>query len=203
MSILVKDCFHWIGFHIVDQLLTDGYKVKGIQTAFSEKTAHLSMFFDRHSHFSLIEDGAACEADTALLINQHTTDGINASRIMMIDEHVDIETLTASQIAIQQPLLFGEWMPIYEGGCYYLNDHISFDSFRFRKQAIYIRDFTKVIVDLLKQNNLPNVINMQADKSDSTLGLTLDNTYHIQDNTPIENKLQDVLKHHKQFKHYY
>src|SRR5690625_5291106 len=203
MSILVKDCFHWIGFHIVDQLLIDGYEVKGIQTSSSKKTAHLSMFFDRHSHFSLIEDETACETDTALLINQHTTDGINASRFMMIGEHVDIEALTADQIAIQQPLLFGEWMPIYEDGCYYLNDHIPFDSPRFHEQAIYIHDFTKMIVALLKQDNLPNVINMQTVKNDSILGLTLDNTYHIQDNTPIENKLQDVLKHHKQFKHYY
>src|SRR5699024_4174874 len=122
MSILVKDCFHWVGFHIVDQLLMDGYEVKGIQTSSSKKTDHLSMFFDRHSHFTLIEDVAACKTDTALLIMQHTKDSINASRMMMISDLLDIEALTADQIAIQQPLLCGIWMPIYEDGCYYLND---------------------------------------------------------------------------------
>src|SRR5699024_11371141 len=104
---------------------------------------------------------------------------------------------------IQYPLLYDIWNDIYEDECYYLNDHIPYDSPIIHEQAIYIHVFTKMIVAFLKQTNLPNVINMQTNKNDSTLGLTLDNTYHIQDNISIENKLRDVLKHYKQFKHFY
>src|SRR5699024_12111682 len=79
--------------------------------------------------------------------------GVQTCALPIFGEHLDIEALTADQIAIQQPLLFGKWMPIYEDGCYYLNDHIPFDSPRFHEQAIYIHDFTKMIVALLKQRS--------------------------------------------------
>lgn len=203
MSILVKGCFNWIGFHIVDHLLKEGYEVKGIQTTSSKQSTHLSYFFDRHTGFSLIDDKESQHVQTALLVNESGSDVINASRTIVVSEQPDLENMKDHQIVIKQPLLFGEWMPIQDNGCYYLNEYIPFDSVKFREQAIWIHDFTKKIVTLLAKKALPQIINVERNQNGAFSGLTLDNTFHIQDNTPIDSKVEDVLDHYKRFNQYY
>lgn len=204
MTVLVQNCFHWVGFHIVNQLLEDGYTVKGIDFSTEQASDHLSMFFARHASFSLIEPNVDESFNVSIVINSpQYADNIDATHHIVIDETNRQLIEHVNSTYIKQPLLFGKWMPIRDKGVFYCNNHIAFDSEAFLENAIYINDFTKMISQLLKKRDIPTFLDVQYDKIEESPTLILDNTVYIRDNTPIERKIEEVLTHYKQFEKYY
>lgn len=123
MTILVAPCFHWIGFHLVEELLNEGEEVVGMQKINTEKEENLALFLGRNSSFIHTD-----EIDNF--------EGVPFSSILTTDKYALTETLTTLEAknyfyltrgsetgsvkkdwtVINRPLLFGEWMDREEEG---------------------------------------------------------------------------------------
>lgn len=192
MSILVVNCGHWIGYHIVDDLLESDFQVDGI--SISPNTEDLLMFFERNSSFTLTEDPEEKQYDTSIIVGNHGEEyNINAKRIFGIQHKSD---KLSKFVSIHTPFLFGEWMPMDENGCYRNKEYISFESDWFKENAIYIKDFTKVLIQLVETTTVPRNIDLKHGKS-SGMGI------YVTKQENIENKIEQVRKHYKLYRHLY
>jgi len=203
MSFLVTNCFEWVGFHMVNQLLEKGYEVDGIDeetTAFKE---HLSMFLGRNSAFRLKTRDELTSYDMAIVIGEDPcTEVLKARKMMNISCNKIQAKRKASMTTIHVPVLFGEWMPMNERGMYVGNQFISFDSAQFLSEAVYIKDFINGLFQWMQANDLPSSLEVKSKDSESR-AVKLDNTVYIHDNERTEDKLKKVLNHYRNYQHFY
>lgn len=197
MKVLVVNCLDWIGFHLVNQLLEKGYKVDGLHTLVSKKREHLSMFLGRNSSFLLMKSIEMIEYDVCFIIGAYEEIEEIKSKHLIHMKHEPIDQIgTGTRLEIQMPLLFGEWMPMNNGGMYDNGTYIPFESKDFLSEVVYINDFTK---------NLLQWITAIRDQSNTKeiAKISFENMPSPQEYTYIKNKLQIVLTHYEQFKDYY
>src|SRR5699024_7100614 len=112
MTVLVMNCNHWIGFHLVDRLLEMEYEVNGVLN--EEENDDLTLFFGRNSQFSLVSSIENIIYDTCFIIGEIKEDRkVKANQIIVVDEHHQLKaTDNPNAHIVRPPLLFGEWMPI-------------------------------------------------------------------------------------------
>lgn len=202
MAILVADCNSWIGYHVVNELLENDYKVHGINSERGNDT--LSMFFGRHSLFTFVNAGERKVYDAAIIIGDGTEIGeIETSRFVILSNSNRKLPEYKNKIIIKTPLLFGEWMPMNEKGFNRNNELIAFDSDLFHAEAVYIKDFTKGLIQWLQTPSLPRVLEVKSAKEKEKKNLKLENSVYIRDNVPISEKLKLVQDHYHQYKDSY
>ncbi|OZU90637.1 hypothetical protein CIL03_05730 [Virgibacillus indicus] len=199
MSFLVAGCNHWIGFHIVNELLEEGYTVAGILN--EDGNENLPLYFGRNSSFSMVKADSMNNYDTAIIIDEiQSTENIQADRIVKIGGTiVNNEKVTLIKI----PLLYGEWMKMNEKGMFRDKAFIPFDSDDFEEKAIYIKDFTNGLIQWLKFGKLPPHLHVISAKNNEKEGVKLENSIYLRDNRPNKEKLMPVLDHFKKFKELY
>jgi len=199
VNVLVKNCFHWVGFHVVNRFIMNGYHVDGIHYPNSFQKDYLSLFLGRNSNFSLVDQGTGIY-DLAITINTAET----ASSRNKENGYEELTIEQGSQLTtIFTPLLFGEWMQMNEEGIYISDEHVLFRSNLFLDQAVYIKDFTQDLYQLVKTTNLPSTIDMSTKTNLKKEDKKLDNTIFIRDNIPIRSKLEHLLAHYEKFENYY
>ncbi|WP_217585941.1 hypothetical protein [Lentibacillus saliphilus] len=201
MCVLVENCFHWVGYHLVQQLLDDNEEVDGIDDQRTLKQVHLAMYVARHAQFQLLQNPEINWEERQYSI--HIT--VDTSVEVLETKPNGALTLTTSSQdtstsdTIELPLLFGEWMPMTEDGMYRENgDWIGFQSEQFANEAVYVVDFMKVLVHCIKKNLLDSTSSSSENRNKS-----LAKCVKIQDNSPMNTNLETVKAHYIQHKTYY
>ncbi|SDQ88365.1 hypothetical protein [Virgibacillus salinus] len=189
MLFLVENCFQWVGFHIVNCLLENGYKVDGIDDLSSDKKKHLSMFVGRNSSFQHIFS--------------YKRDATYDSSIKITENQLDLTLQQNTSHLIKLPILFGEWMPMKINGMYHNNSFIPFDSDIFLNEAIYIGDFMKSLTQWIKSSQLPEILEVKSINNKQSEEIKLENSVYIRNNRTIEENLKMVIKHYEKFEDVY
>ncbi|SET14986.1 hypothetical protein SAMN05216389_10655 [Oceanobacillus limi] len=203
MSFLVVNCFHWIGYHLVNYLLDNGNKVDGLDKLDTTKKDNLSMFIGRNSQFTFVEEQALANYETAIVIGDTSLiSNISASRILLIGDS-NYHSSSNNIVQINTPILIGEWMPMTEDGCYYKDQFISFESNRFLTEAVYIEDFLTAMLQWVESSNLPSQIDVFARKKTNKESLKLENCLYIRDNVSIEDRLNKLKEHFRRYNKLY
>lgn len=192
MNIFVQDCFHWIGFHIVNRFITNGYSVVGKHAHMTERAEYLSFFLGRNSLFKLVDDRQV-NSDVSIIVNDN-----KAHMELVVTNEKKLKITT-----INTPLLFGKWMPMNETGIFMNQKNISFDSKKFVTQAVYMDDFTKILIQCLESSLLPSSLDIYSKGYKSNKYIKLANSLYIRDNIPIEKKVNRLKDHYQKYKSYY
>lgn len=202
MSILVINCFHWVGFHIVNGFLENGEEVDGIDFNPSDETEHLSLFIGRNSQFQQVDLDVRKEYDTTIIVGDaNRLDKVKSKQFIKINGNKKLEKGNRSFITnIRVDLLFGKWMPMDERGVYNNGQHIPFDSDLFLTQAVYIEDFVQWLLNCVDIPSLPQSLTLQSRHYQPDRHEKLENTIYLQDNTPIKEKIETVVTHYQKFK---
>lgn len=197
MEALVLNVTNWIGYHLADCLLKEGYQVKGVKG--EEENDHLMDFFSRNSEFEWVDlpsrgsfplvfcpgdppDSADIEAEQFYLINSKG------------------EQLGTHGTTVQVPYLFGEWMPLTEEGFYYNEKKIEFSSEEFKNNGLYIGDFLQLILTWVVETPPSDRILLFPARNTEKQVKKLEKTFPVEENVPIEESVQQVISHYKQFK---
>lgn len=189
MLFLVENCFQWMGFHLVNCLLENGYKVDGVDDLSSDKKDHLSMYIGRNAsfqHLSSLKRGTNYD-----------------SSINITDNEIVLTMEQNTSHRINLPILFGEWMPMKRDGMYHRNTFISFDSDIFLNEAIYIGDFMKSLIQWVKSSQLPEILEVKSINNKQNEEIKLENSVYIRNNITIEENLKMVRKHYEKFEKLY
>lgn len=195
MRILVADCSHWVGFHITNALLENGYQVVGVKG--KNKNEHLEMFFARNSNFTFTEANTKTNYDAAVIAGRdRMPEVVEAERAFVINGS---QRKNPDVVPICIPYLFGEWMPMQEEGFYQGEEFISFASQEFREGAVDIKDAAKGLLQLLNTNKLPVEIILNPSRKDEKL----ENLLFLRNNRRIERSLKSLQSHYQQYKELY
>ncbi len=189
MLFLVENCFHWMGFHLVNCLLENGYKVDGVDDLSSDMKEHLSMYVGRNASFQHL---SSPERST-------TYDRL----INITDKELILTIQPNTSHRINLPILFGEWMPMKKDGMYHQKTFISFDSDIFFNEAIYIGDFMKSLIQWVESSQLPEILEVKSINNIQSEEVKLENSVYIRNNITIEENLKVVIKHYEKFKELY
>ncbi|TRM11909.1 hypothetical protein FH966_09545 [Lentibacillus cibarius] len=187
MKYAVQNCFHWIGFHIVNYLLEKGYRVDGMDDITTDKKEHLSMFVGRNELFRHVPYSRA-------------TDSYDVT--MFVDDYC-LKLNTHAPVTIQLPLLFGEWMPMNDKGIFVQNEFISFDSKQFLRQAVYIDQFLNSMQQWIHATRMPAELVVRSERDKDAGGERPENLLHIRSNETVEEYIQLVKAHYARFKDFY
>lgn len=204
MTYLVVNCNDWLGFHIVNTLLENDFNVDGIED--QNKNDHLSMFFGRNSSFSFVDSTVKRKYDTVIYTgDEDELKGIQSERKVFIsDNNTGIKgTSKKSEVYINTPFLFGEWMPMDEKGVYRNQEYIPFESELFKTTAVYINHFTKGLVQWLKTPELSQVLEVKSAKQTDKDDVKFENSIYLRDNIPIMEDVKKVLDHYQLYKDIY
>lgn len=195
LEVLVINYTHWVGYHIVEALLSEGYKVYGLV----EETGNenLADFFVRNSSFYSIEKPREEKYELIISIGSENQQILSrANRIYFINQETANDD---KNYLIQAPYLFGEWMPMDEQGFYYQEERIDFSSELFQSEGIYIDDFINLLINWL--NNPPNLreIRLERKKNMGNQAVKLDKSFFVHENVPIGEKIRAVVTHYNKF----
>ncbi|WP_162985638.1 hypothetical protein [Virgibacillus halodenitrificans] len=197
MTQLVAFCNDWIGFHIVNDLLEHGYKVNGIED--TTKDDMLTMFFGRNSSFQIVNSETQKSYEHAILTNSNRKPNeMNAEHILVINPDEN-RSRSPNEIFIFAPLLYGEWMPMNKQGILHGKEIIPFDSTRFEQDAIYIKEFTKLLIQWMKGNKTSSALYVKTKETKKREKEKLENSIYIRDNIPKEKRIEQVIKHYEQY----
>lgn len=188
MKIFVQDCFQWIAFHIIEQLIDNGYTVYGKHEAVTSQAEFLSSFLGRNSLFHYVNDDQGTY-DMKLTLTQ--------------DKLIMTQQQDQGRITMRLPILFGEWMTMDKSAIIIDGKRLAFSSSIFLKEAIYIHDFVQGINQWLNSSYLPEDFVVFSTRSDQKEDIKLDKTIYIRDNIPIEYRLEQLLVHYQKYKDIY
>ncbi|MGJ9459371.1 hypothetical protein [Oceanobacillus sp. CF4.6] len=207
MPVLVVNCDDWLGYHIVNKLLEQGYKVDGIVHADrnDEPDEDLTMFFGRNSSFSMIPADKEKKYNIGIIAGDY--DGkINQKieKLIVINpdkkEQRSMVNYTTSCTMIKAPLLFGEWMPMNEKGVFHKNEFIPFTSGKFKESSLYVQDFTKGLLQWMKVPNLPSELHIYSSNHKKEVNTKLDKNIYLRDNISNRDHVKTVIEHYVLFK---
>lgn len=187
MEVLVLNVTNWIGYHLTEHLLQQGYEVKGVKAALGSE--HLGEFFARNSNFEWISEHTEktfqigiCALESPDLANYEL------EQLFLINS--DTKSFNQATV-IHAPYLFGEWMPLEVDAFYE----------QFIEEGIYIEDFLAVFTPLLQAQSRPDEICFRpARKKEDKI---LEKYLPVHENSSIEEKIEQVLLHYEQFQELY
>lgn len=200
MTICVKNCLNWIGFHIVNRLLEDGCQVDGIVGLNADREEDLSMMLGRNSLFSLYNENQIKQIEYTDMIILDEINQRSIPSIQLYDIRKNMEGPTISNIKL--PLLFGEWMPMDDNGVYVNDQYIEFDSDKFREEAIYIDDFMGCLIQWMKVPEPPQFIFLTKDKDLRTDVKPFEQQMYIRESSTIGDQIINLKKHYHKIKNF-
>ena len=199
MEVLILNVSNWIGYHIADRLLQEGYVVKGMEG--KESNHHLVDFFSRNSNFELITSRAdtvfplaICPGEVLKRVECHY------DQLIQINGKADP---SADGVAIHIPYLFGEWMPMTEEACCIGGNHVRFSSQEFLEEGVYIKDFLEFLLGFLESPSASREIFVKSARNQSLKGKKLEKTFLVDENISIEENLNRVKEHFRKFQALY
>lgn len=160
LRVFVTPHNHWIGYHIVTELLDAGCQVDGKRD--NQIDSGLEDFFGRNSHFQET-DQVTNSYDLAIVINHHSeiTDLPQyTKKILHIYTDANGHKISnyADTTVISAPYLIGEGMEMNENGLIADGRLLSFADKEWQNKAIYIKDFLNVLMQWIKMTHLPKLI---------------------------------------------
>lgn len=179
----VINCNHWIGYHVINELLENDYPVKGIVQP--DYPDDLLMFFGRNSSFS-ITDSIADITKPVIIIGKYN-EKIPEGNIYWINPP-ELEKAPHMNI-IRVPMLFGEWMPMNENGCYIGKEFISFQKLKKEENALYVKEFAKMLLPFIQGKSKENLFQKEE-------------PFRIAP-SKLEKQIENVIKHYQLFKSFY
>ncbi|WP_163972171.1 NAD(P)-dependent oxidoreductase [Oceanobacillus halotolerans] len=191
MNVMVENCYQWIGFHLVNQLLEESHHVYGIGKRDTDKEEFLAMFFARNDLFTPVTVERGLDEDMRITVKEMD------QRIVIIDQ------IARHEQNVTFPLLFGEWMSMDENGIYNKGEYIPFDSNYFKEEAVYIKDFCKELLEWIQIHYKPDTILVKSARARSDNGVTLENSIYLRDNRPIDEQIKIVRDHYKRYQPFY
>ncbi|MDL4842913.1 Rossmann-fold NAD(P)-binding domain-containing protein [Aquibacillus rhizosphaerae] len=212
---LVLGCYHWIGFHITNKLLKEGYHVIGFDEGDAEKEDELSMFFGRNSLFTKLDNkedivkGYKSKKFNACfnLLDQKSVEGLLRMKVGRWFQLGTPNKLNLNnKIVIDLPLLFGEWMPRKKSGFIYGKDFIYFNSGDFKRKALYIEDFVDAIFQLVQSSHIPSHIQLKPFKENNQghQGERIEyQTIFVREGEHVDQRLEKIKTHYEQFHSFY
>ena len=194
MTVLVMNCNHWIGFHLVDRLLEMEYEVNGVLN--EEENDDLTLFFGRNSQFSLVSSIENIIYDTCFIIGEIKEDRkVKANQIIVVDEHHQLKaTDNPNAHIVRPPLLFGEWMPITKDGYHNMDRRINIQSEQFKKDAVYIKNFVEGLLQLMHIKNLPSILHVYP-RFHSNSSDPIHHSVYMRKNGNDQGKINEVMAH--------
>ncbi|WP_339228790.1 hypothetical protein NSQ77_03225 [Oceanobacillus sp. FSL K6-2867] len=198
MSIFVMDCNEWITYHIADMLLENGYHVNALEASDNEED--LSMFFIRNSSFSMISGDVQKKFNTGIFVRDLASDILHDfEQLIVINPAKNADYLEGHKrcTAIYTPILFGEWMPMKEEGIFDQGKFIPFASEAFKKNALYIGDFSKALLQWLQISDLPRVLYVNHHDKGKSDDSKLEKNVFIRENIPKHKRVKAVIEHYR------
>ena len=196
MPILVMNCDHWIGFHLVERLLELGYQVHGV--AEEEKDDYLTHFFGRNSRFAFVTSTEEIVYDACFMISEmKENQTIQTDQMILIDDRYQFKKVENKHAhIIRPPLLYGEWMPMTKDSVYYADRWINIHSEQFKKDGVYIKNFVDSLLQLMHIKNLPSYLNIYT-KLHLKAFDSLHHTIYIRESGNDREKVKKVIAHHE------
>ncbi len=195
MKILVLNVTNWIGYHMTDGLLNAGHEVVGVKG--EEGNEHFIDFFARNSQFHLIERPERGSFPLVICIEDaDVADDVEYDRLYLINH----KEKRKNAISIEAPCLFGEWMPMTEEDLEQMGENVTFSSEKLLSDGIYIGDFLEFFITFIEKE--PEVENIRLWPARNQ-GKKLEKSFLVDENIPIQEKLQQVISHYKRFKDLY
>lgn len=200
MTILVKNCFHWMSFHIVNELLYAGYRVHGHSKTKNKHGENFLMYLARNSNFKYLTSLEQRNYKAVIIIDENVPScQIKNNRIFWITPNQ--KPPNNSLIKINIPPVFGEWMPMDMEQMYIEGVAVSFQSATFLEEAIDIQSLSLALIQWLKSTYIRKEMNIKSIRSHRE-NLMLENIIYLRDNRSIYNRLNEVKNHYKKSKNY-
>lgn len=196
MEVLIMNYTNWIGFHLAEALLNEGYKVDGFEG--KDGNENLVDFLARNSNFRSL--GNLEERVYPLVIysgQEGQLPRISVERAFLINPVSSIHE--ENIISIHIPLLYGEWMPMDENGIYVNEKRIYFSSELFKREAIYIGDFIQLLLQWINKKPPIEKIRMEIAKNMNYNAVKLEKTFFVDENVPIGDQVQKVVEHYRKY----
>ncbi|GGC74551.1 hypothetical protein GCM10007216_01480 [Thalassobacillus devorans] len=195
MVYIIDSCFHWVGFHLVQHLLTEGKEVIGIDRVEDSKRENLYFYIGRNSRFqhfnSIQEMDRHCHQEhieAAIRIEDSALDDEGEFGGMLLCESV--ETLMEGKgERLDLPPLYGEWMPRNESVVYIGKEPILFEELIQREDASYIEDFLARFLSDLTERGIAAVKEVYR----------MEKLADTSDREKIYSQLQNHYQRHQQF----
>lgn len=199
MDFLVSNCYHWIGFHLVNKLLEEGYAVDGIvHPGFTND--HLSMYLGRNSSFQEVNSLTDKSYHTTFIVAGEPVERNIGKRVINL---ICGDNETDNHVTIKLPLLYGKWMPMDEQGIYDGNDYVPFDSERFLENALSVESFIKSLVSWAIQGTLPTDSNQISLNNKKLSNKMMKHAINLHKNERMDKQVKQLRDHYQRFKVYY
>lgn len=182
MSILVVNCYHRIGFQLIDYLLTSGYEIDGIPEQTSTESEHLSMFLGRNSQFQEKDYGNLNCYDALFVVGTETCIRNVIHQTDVLNRFI-IHDLPLDQKLYEQQNKRSTFKNIYlNEGRSLINEHQPLTGMVFEEESV-TRDWLDAIDMLLNCRDLPkHVIVTPSVESLYFKDFSLENTLIISEN---------------------
>jgi hypothetical protein len=166
MNVIIENCFDWIGFHLIEKYLNEGFEVCGIDQL-DERKEFLYEMIGRNASFHFYDDVESIDDDEmreAMFISivknkEHIREvNTNLERYIILNEIEQVDTNqleSKNNYYICTPNLFGPWM-----------NKKSYDQYS-KEDAfeLYIDDFISWLYYFTKSTVKQNVITLQTKKN--------------------------------------
>lgn len=189
MSFVVINCFHWIGYHIVEALIEEGEDVYGIEKPGVNNQTNLEMYVGRNSLFHH---------------KMKRTENDSGPFIIVEDEHIIYQhNKEGCEQIITTFFVFGEWMPMNTHGMYQKDNYIRFASNEFKRNAIHINIFIEYLLQWIKNFHVNDRLSIRRTENNEYHCMIHKETVYLYDFIPLEKRIQKLVGHFKQFQDIY
>ncbi|GLO65649.1 hypothetical protein [Oceanobacillus kimchii] len=199
MRLLIVNCNSWVGYHIADALLMEGFLVDGVID--HDEPGDLEMYFGRNSLYEEVTLQTKKEYEIGIIIDDFITElpkGVKHWITISTNNDKRIESATQTMTCIYPSLLVGEWMNMNEQGVYRNDEFIRFDSKYFKEQAIYIVDFVNALLHWIQMDNLPICFQVFP-KQENISNKKVEKKIFLRKNRSIDTVIQSLKNHYEQF----
>lgn len=185
MKFIVENCFHWVGYHLVDMLLENSHHVVGVSQLNTSKENHLAMFVSRNSLFTLKEE-VKDDADVYIIVREKND--LTSIRVKFLNAYHDIELSD----------LVGEWMPQAN-----VNEILKTKDTKDIKNMICVRDVISALIQWLESKaTIPSTICIYP-KGHILAEKKLDKNILLRNNRSMDRCIEKALKHYQTYKDLY
>ncbi|MRG87065.1 hypothetical protein [Salinibacillus xinjiangensis] len=199
MKVMIMDCFHWMGFHLVEKYLSEGIEVIGLDQMDHPRKEFLYSMIGRNALFEWNEDISKVESDeskhSVIAFNQQPTKvkkllkryKIRGDFYFIMEEGNSSRNnseelgLIQNEYMIYTPALMGKWM-----------DDGRFHEVTELEEYIWMDDFVSWLFSFIEQSNKPNLVYLTNQYSRGEL----DFTSHVSKQDAIE-QIQEHISNWK------
>ncbi|MDY0407878.1 hypothetical protein ACFFIS_12580 [Virgibacillus soli] len=205
MATLVVNCFHWIGFHIVNAFLQENEKVIGYDQIDVESKQFLSMYFGRNDKFKLIQTIKEEQFENIIIVGEPNIDirRLKVKNICVIQTEEKQINQLQDVINLNIPYLIGEWMPLKKDGIFIDGKLYQYDNELLSHEAIYMKDVATMLFHWMKNPLVPATLSIKKGKYSEQCNKKLENSIFIRDNRPNKESVLTLREHYDRYSFYY